>query len=222
MKRCCIVIALGVLVMGCDAASRSITGPISSEPTDATTYTITGRIQDGDGKAVSDAVVQLTSATTNQTVRSDERGEYRITGVRGVSVLKVTKVDYGEHTANVFVAADQTVNVTLYQSVALILTAGVPLRGTIQGPPCEPAWAGAPCVTVRFTPPSTGPYEFVITWKGPSAGGLLVDRALYWESYSNEIKVVLQMEAGVQRELRVFAYHLPFVPEEFELTATRK
>ena len=224
MKRCCRLIALCILVSGCDAASRSITGPTPPGPTDTTTYTFAGRIQTADGAAISGAVVQLDGSTTSRMTVSNERGEYRITHVRGFFVIKVTKDNYVDYTTNVFVAADQSVTFTLHRpNPILTLSPGVTLRGTIEGPPCDTAWDDlAPCVTVHFTPPATGIYELVLTWKGPSAVGLLIDRNpdLYWEIYTGEIRAAVLGQAGVRRELRLHAYHLPYLPEPFELTAS--
>jgi hypothetical protein len=51
---------------------------------------------------------------------------------------------------------------------------------------------------------------------------MLVDRnlTLYWESYTGEIRVLLAGQAGVLREIHLHAYHLPYVSEPFELSAS--
>lgn len=220
MKRCCTVIVFCVLAAGCDAASRSITGPAPA-PTDASTYTITGLVEDANGVPISGATVHLDGAQGKHMTLSDERGEYRITGIRGLFAMRVMKDDYGVHSTSVFVASDQKVNITLYKP--LTLTAGITLQATIKGPPCDPSWdAQAPCVTVHFTPPETGTYELLLTWKGPSAVDLLIDGnlGLYVESYTGEIRMNVPVQAGVRRELRIHAYHLPVIEEPFELTAS--
>jgi hypothetical protein len=222
MKRSCTLIAFCALVAGCDAASKSITGPAPG-PTDATTFTLAGRVQDGDGVPVAGAVVHLDGPTGRQTALSDERGEYQISGLRGRFAMTVTQDDYGIYTNTVFVAADQRIDITLHRATLLTLTAGITLRGTIKGPPCDPAWdAQAPCVTVHFTPPETGTYELLLTWKGPSAVDLLINGnpELYSESYTGEIRVYIAVQAGVRRDLQIHAYHLPYIEEPFELTAS--
>jgi hypothetical protein len=221
MTRCCTVVVFCVLAAGCDA-SRSITGPA---PIDATIYTLTGRIQNADGVAIAGAVVQLDGPAGRQTASSDEDGGFRFTGRRGSFQLSVTKDDYGVDTQSLFLAADQTVTVTLHRGSLLTLVAGVTLRATINGPPCDPSWdAEAPCVTVHFTPPGTGIYELRLTWNGPSAVDLLVDGnlGLYQESYTGEIRMNVPAQAGVGRELQIHAYHRPYITEPFELTASLK
>lgn len=224
MKQCSTIIACCVLLAGCEAASRSVAGPQAPAPADTTTYALTGRILDADGAPVPGAAVALSGQAGSGRSTADERGEYRLTVRRGLAVLTITKEDFVDYTTSLFVAADQTLTITLHhRGAALTLTAGATLRGTIQGPPCDPAWdATAPCVAVHFTPPETGLYDLVLTWKGPSAVDMLVDGdfALYWESYTGEIRATVAGRAGVRREIRIHAYHLPVVPEPFELSAS--
>ncbi|MGH9239985.1 MAG: carboxypeptidase-like regulatory domain-containing protein [Vicinamibacterales bacterium] len=223
MKQCCTIIAFCMLLAGCDAASRSVVGPEAQAPADATMYTLTGRIQDANGAPVSGAAVGLTGQAGSGRTTSDERGEYRFTVLRGLAVLTITKEDFVDYTTSLFMTADQTLTITLHhRGAALTLTAGATLHGTIQGPPCDPAWdATAPCVAVHFIPPETGLYDLVLTWKGPSAVDMLVDGdfALYWESYTGEIRATVAGQAGIRCEIRIHAYHLPVVPEPFELSA---
>jgi carboxypeptidase family protein len=225
MTRCCTVIAFCMLLAACDSAATSITGPSLPGPDTATGFTVSGRVQAVDGAPISGAVVLLQGAAASRTALSDERGEYRITDVRGFFVLKISKEDLA-YSTNLFVANDLTIDVTLNKpSIPLTLTAGVTLLGTIQSPPCDPAWdAEAPCAKVHFTPPATGVYELLLTWKGPSAVDLLIDGnlALYWESYTGEIRVTVPGQAGVQQELQIHAYHRPYQPEPFALTASLK
>lgn len=224
MTQCSTIIALCVLLAGCDAASRSVVGPQAQGSGNATTYTLTGRIQDANGTPVSGAAVAVSGQAGSGRTTSDERGEYRFSLLRGLALLTVTKEDYVDYTTTIFVAANQTLPITLHHpGTVLTLTAGATLRGTIEGPPCDPNWEeNAPCVTVHFTPPETGVYELVLTWKGPSAVDMLVDRnlTLYWESYTGEIRVLLAGQAGVRREIHLHAYHRPYVSEPFELSAS--
>lgn len=222
MKQCRTIVALCVLVAGCDAASRSVVGPQAPGPADATIFTLTGRVQDANGSPVSGAAIGLTGQAGVGRTTSDERGEYRFSVLRGPAVLTITKEDYFDYATSIFVAADQTVTVTLrHRGEVLTLTTGVTLRGTIQGPPCDPNWdAEAPCVVVHFTPPETGFYDLVLTWKGPSAVDMLVDSSFYGESYTGEIRTLLSGQAGVRREIHLHAYHRPYLPEAFELSAS--
>lgn len=66
----------------------------------------------------------------------------------------------------------------------------------------------------------TGVYELQLTWKGPSAVDLLIDGHLYEESYTGEIRARVLGQAGVRLELQMHAYHLPYLAEPFELTAS--
>jgi hypothetical protein len=220
MKQFAIAIALGALLAGCDGRPRSLAGPSPADPQpDTSTYTVSGRVQDIDGVAIRGAVVTLEGQVPARTAESDEFGRFRFEGLRGQVVIRATKADFADTVLNIWVAADQTLAVTLQK--ALILIPGVTLRGIIQGPPCDPNWdVQAPCIKVFFTPPVTGLYELVLTWKGPSAVDLLIDGTLYMESYTGEIRLRVSGQAGVLRELRTHAYHLPYLAEPFELTAS--
>jgi hypothetical protein len=211
-----------VLMAGCDAASTSLTGPAPGS-TDDTTFTLAGRVQNGDGAPVSGAAVHLDGPAGRQTALSDEGGEYRISGLRGRFAMTVTRDDYGVYTNTVFVAADQRFDITLHHLSPVTLTAGVTLRGTIQGQLCGAPWDEEfPCVTVHFTPPATGTYELLLTWKGPSGVDLFINGALYMESYTGEIRVDVQVPADVPLVMRIHAYHVPPIAEPFELTAALK
>jgi len=220
MKECCQAIAISVLLAGCEGPSRSMAGPLpSGAQPDASTYAVSGRVQDIDGSAIPGAVVTLEEPLPVRTEKTDEAGRFRFDGVRGRVVIRATKADFSEATLTVWVAADQMLAVTLQQALHLI--PGVTLRGTIQGHPCDPNWdAQAPCVRVFFTPPATGLYELHLTWKGPSAVDLLIDGQLYEESYNGQIRARVSGRAGVRLELRMHAYHLPYLAEPFELTAS--
>jgi hypothetical protein len=220
MKACCTAIAISVLLAGCDEASRSITGPLPPGPQpDTSTYTVGGRVQDIDGSAIPGAVVTLEEPLPVRTEKTDEAGRFRFDGVRGRVVIRAAKADFTEATLTIWVAADQMLAVTLQQALHLI--PGVTLRGIIQGPPCDPNWdEHAPCIRVSFTPPATGLYELHLTWKGPSAVDLLIEGQLYEESYNGQIRAKVSGQAGVPLELRMHAYHLPYLAEPFELTAS--
>src|SRR5688572_11948574 len=139
MKQCYTIITCCVLLAGCDKASRSVVGP--ETPPAATTYTLNGRIQDVSGAPISGAAVAVTGQAGSDRATSDERGEYRFSLVRGIAVLTVTKEDYVDYTTTIFVAANQTLPITLrHHSKVLTLTAGATLRGTIEGAPCDPNW----------------------------------------------------------------------------------
>jgi hypothetical protein len=220
MKECCQAIAMSLLLAGCDEPLRSIAGPLSPGPQpDTSTYTVSGRVQDIDGAPIRGAVVTLENQGPVRTAESDESGQFRFEGVRGLVVMRATKPDFTETSLTVWVAADQTLAVTLQQTLHLI--PGVTLRGIIQGPPCDPNWDGqAPCIRVFFTPSATGLYELHLTWKGPSAVDLLIDGHFYEESYNGQIRARVSGQAGVRQELRMHAYHLPYLAEPFELTAS--
>ncbi len=224
MNQYCMAIALGVLVAGCDGASRSFAGPVpvpAGPQPDTGTYTVSGRVQDVDGTPIAGAAVTLQGQSPARTVESDESGQFRFEGVSGAVGVHATKTDFTDTVMNLWVGGDQTLTVTLQK--VLYLIPGVTLRGIIQGRPCDPNWdAQAPCIKVFFTPPATGLYELHLTWKGPSAVDLLVDGsfALYWESYTGEIRATVPGQAGILREIRLHAYHLPYLAEPFELTAS--
>ncbi|HVG69897.1 MAG TPA: carboxypeptidase-like regulatory domain-containing protein [Vicinamibacterales bacterium] len=195
-------------------------GPLPPGPQpDTGTYTLSGRVQDIDGAAIPGAVVTLENQSPVRTSESDESGQFRFEGVRGLVVMRANKEDFTETALTFWVATDQMLSVTLQKALRLI--PGVTLRGIIQGPPCDPNWdAQAPCVRVSFTPSATGLYELHLTWKGPSAVDLLIDGQLYEESYNGQIRARVQGHAGVRLELRMHAYHLPYLAEPFELTAS--
>jgi hypothetical protein len=219
MNQCSTIIALCMLVAGCDGASRSVVGPLDQPA--AATYTLAGRIQDVSGAPISGAAVTVTGQAGSGRTTSDERGEYRFSLARGIAVVTVTKEDYVDYTTTIFVAANQTMPIRLqHRSVVLTLTAGATLRGTIEGPPCDPNWdATAPCVIVDFTPLETGIYDLVLTWKGPSEVDMLVDNnsSFYWESHTGEIRAPLAAQAGIRRQIRIHAY---YAAEPFELDAS--
>jgi hypothetical protein len=220
MKECCHAIAISVLLAGCDGPSRSMAGPLPPGPQpDTSTYTLSGRVQDIAGAAIPGAVVTLVNQSPIRTAESDESGQFRFEGLRGLVVMRANKEDFTETELRFWVATDHMLSVTLQKALRLI--PGVTLRGIIQGPPCDPNWdAQAPCVRVAFTPSATGLYELHLTWKGPSAVDLLIDGQLYEESYNGQIRARVQGQAGVPLELRMHAYHLPYLAEPFELTAS--
>jgi hypothetical protein len=195
-------------------------GPLPPGPQpDTSTYTLSGRVQDIAGAAIPGAVVTLVNQSPIRTAESDESGQFRFEGLRGLVVMRANKEDFTETELRFWVATDHMLSVTLQKALRLI--PGVTLRGIIQGPPCDPNWdAQAPCVRVAFTPSATGLYELHLTWKGPSAVDLLIDGQLYEESYNGQIRARVQGQAGVPLELRMHAYHLPYLAEPFELTAS--
>lgn len=220
MHACLKAIAITVLLAGCDKASRSIAGPLPPGPqADIGSYSVSGLVHDIDGSAIPGAVVTLENQGSVRTAESNESGQFRFEGIRGLVVMRANKGNFTETALTFWVAADQMLAVTLQK--ALHLTPGVTLRGIIQGPPCDPTWdAQAPCTRVSFTPPATGLYELHLTWRGPSAVDLLIDGQVYEESYNGQIRARVSGQAGVRRELRMHAYHLPYLAEPFELTAS--
>ena len=221
MKQCCTVLLFCALVAGCD--HRSPTGPIASavrREVPPSVYTLSGRIVEADGSAVAGAVVELAGETPGLTTVSDEGGLYRFENVGGFFVLRVTKAEYSIALMNVWIQADQALTVTLQR--ALVLIPGVPLRGTVQAPPCDPNWdARALCERISFTPPDTDEYEIVLTWNGTvSQLDLLIDGAIYFDvgPGPGELRGQLVGPAGVQREIRIHSY---YSPQAFELTARK-
>src|SRR5688572_13954255 len=132
MKACCQAIAISVVLVGCDEASRSIAGPLPPGPQpDTSTYTVSGRVQDIDGAAIPGAVVTLENQIPVRAVESDESGHFRFEGVRGLVAMRASKGDFTETALTFWVATDQMLSVTLQKALRLI--PGVTLRGIIQG-----------------------------------------------------------------------------------------
>jgi hypothetical protein len=219
MKSHCIAIALVGLVAACDRGSHSIVGPSAPplETTPSGVYTLSGTVQESDGVAVSGAAVQLYGFSSSQTTLSGEGGEYRFDNVRGNTNLRVSKEGYVETIAFVYVAKNETLNMSL--SRPLTLVPGTTLRGVVKAPPCDPQrWdSTALCERIAFTPPVTGRYELVLTWTGPSELDLLIDEQGYWSSTTGPIRALIEGVAGVARPMKIHSY---YSPQSFELTAT--
>lgn len=226
MTRCCIAIALLVVVVGCDSVTAP-KPPAPPPPPLSEFFTLSGRIEDIDGGGLSGARVQLTTDSTIQTTLSGNGGEFRFDNVRGNAVLRVSKDGFIEAaSAALYVAKDQTLKFVLQQLLILAagtaLVPGTPLRGTVQAPPCDPNWdARAPCQQVSFIPPVTGDYELVLKWTGASELDLLVDQSmsLYWSSTTGEIRAIVPGVAGRPSEIRIQSY---YSQQTFELTASLK
>lgn len=87
-------IALGGLLAGCEGTSPSIVGPRTPEAQpDTSTDTVSGRVQDIEGAAIPAAVVTLENQSPVRTAQSDESGQFRFEGVRGLVVMRATKAD---------------------------------------------------------------------------------------------------------------------------------
>lgn len=221
MKCCRVVIALVVLVSGCDRGLRSIVGPNTppSETASSGFYTLSGTVKDDNGLAVPSAVIHLAAGSDLQTTSSGAEGEYRFDHVRGNVNLHVSKEGYLDETSFVYVAKNETLNVSL--SVPLTLVPGTTLRSIVKAPPCDPMrWdAAALCKEITFMPAVTGLYELLLTWSGSSELDLLVDDELnlLWSNPSGQIRALVDGTAGVPRQIRIHSY---YSPQAFELTAT--
>jgi|SoiMetStandDraft_5_1073268.scaffolds.fasta_scaffold93750_2 carboxypeptidase family protein len=222
MTRCCTVIVFCALLVGCDGRERrgGIAGPEgpAGPPPPQKVYTLSGRVTDVDGVAVPGATIEIGGPNPSATVVSDELGRYRFDNVGGFVVIRVTKADYIDLATTTWVTADQALTLTLYRWISL--TVDSPVRGTIQGPTCDPRWdAQALCQHIYFTPPETGLYELNLQFNNSAEIDVLVDGGIYLTAdRPGQIRATIFGRAGVRSEIFIYSY---YSPQPYELTVSR-
>ena len=93
MHACLKAIAITVLLAGCDKASRSIAGPLPPGPqADIGSYSVSGLVHDIDGSAIPGAVVTLENQGSVRTAESNESGQFRFEGIRGLETSSDPRV----------------------------------------------------------------------------------------------------------------------------------
>ena len=222
MKLGYLLIVSWVVAAGCGDSSsgfRSLTAPTSggaSGPVGGYTggYTLTGTIQDSDGRPLSDVTLVLKGPDDVKSVVSDAAGRYSISNVGGAVELRISMTGYSEWSMPRYIAADQVLNITL--SPTIELTPGVAFGGTVHGAPCDPVgWdARAPCQRLFFTAPSAGTLDLVLTWTGASDLDMLAGGYYFTPTIPHQIHARVAVIAGVRTEIRINAY---YAQEAFDL-----
>ncbi len=218
MKLAYLLIVSCVFAAGCGDSSsgyRSLTGPTSGGPSvPVGGYTLTGTIQDSEGRPMPDVTLVLKGPDDVKSVVSDAGGRYSISNVGGALELRISMTGYFEWSTPRYIAADQALNITLWPMVEL--TPGTVFRGTVRGAPCDPiGWdANAPCQRLFFTAPSAGTLDLVLTWTGASELDMLAAGHYFTPTMPHQIHARVSVIAGVRTEIQINAY---YAQEAFDL-----
>jgi hypothetical protein len=211
MQRLALLIPVCGIVIGC---MDETIAPAPPSPPPLPTFVITGTVLDEAGAPVSAAVAELVGL--NNGTATDESGQFRLTGARGATTVRVRKEGFAPHLHNLFVAADQTINVTLrraFLSDSIVL--GATITGVTDWPPCDPIrWdAQAPCRRFVFTAPASGILVISISWDGgPPLDALIYEGSHTLLAYSTDAgfdnaTVNAPVVAGHGYEIRVNSYY---------------